>query len=49
MADPLTKNGDFKDINSIILADVSELDKSVQEYICQNKTQAKILAWITLY
>ena len=25
MADPLTKNGDFKNINSIILVDVSEL------------------------
>ena len=25
MADPLTKNGDFKDINSIILVDVPEL------------------------
>ena len=25
MADPLTKNGDFKDINSKILTDISEL------------------------
>ena len=48
MADPLTKNGDFHEINSKILTDIPELQIHVKKWL-NKSTNVKFKRGVSLY
>ena len=48
MANPLTKNGDFHEINSNVLADIQELQIHVKKWL-NKSTNVKFKRGVSLY